>query len=492
MKFSFLLKDFTEREIDPGKLAVIGNEKQLTWKEFEQEVHDFCTFFKSRSWDKLQFPVILYGHKEVEMIVAVYALMKMEVPYIPADIVYPKDRIASIGKIAQSHLVVNCTKHALELENVTEVLYSLGEMNELHTAEMALTPEKPSDPLVYLIFTSGSTGEPKGVQISTEAIQDFTNWMTSDFGFSSHDTFINIALLSFDLSVYELMTFGALGATLLLNDKQTTEDPALLMKRVEQYHGTVWVSTPSFSFMYSRLDDTHQLDSLRYFLFCGELLPHPLAKALVQKFPQAVVYNTYGPTEATVATTRVVIDQDMLDKHNPLPVGYSKPRSRIVIDNDEIVIVGKNVSLGYLNRPDLNEAKFITIDSERAFKTGDNGYLENGMLFFKGRNDDQVKLHGYRIELNEITSKMNDIDFILQAETIALKRNEEVKKIVSLVRIKANQAQELDWRKEISAILAETLPPYMIPSDIKILDNIPLNQNGKADKKALEAIYLGR
>lgn len=489
MRFSFIHKDFIEQDIHPGKPAVIGESRQLTWAEFEREVNAFCAYFQANGWNDQQFPVILYGHKEVEMIVAVYALMKMEVAYIPADIAYPKDRIASIRQIAQSGLVVNCTGNALELEDTTELLFSLQKMEVTQQCAVVSRIERPSDPLVYLIFTSGSTGEPKGVQISTQAVQDFTQWMTEDFGFTAEDVFVNIALFSFDLSVYELMTFGALGATLLLNSKQTMENPEMLLERIAQYQGTVWVSTPSFAFIYSRIDEVEQLSSLRYFLFCGELLPHPLAKSLVEKFPRAIVYNTYGPTEATVATTQVRIDQTVLDTYNPLPVGRSKPRSRILIDQDEIVIVGKNVSLGYLNRPDLNAEKFVAIDGERAFKTGDQGYLQDDMLFFKGRNDDQVKLHGYRIELNEITSRLNAIDFVLQAETIALKRNEEVKKIVSLVKLRPFAETE-DVQPEIVRQLSETLPHYMIPSDIKVVAEIPLNQNGKADKKALEAIYM--
>lgn len=491
MRFSFELKDFTGRETAPHKPAVIGEDRQLTWLELEQEVDAFCAYFREKGWDRLQYPVILYGHKQVEMIVAVYALMKMEIAYIPADIAYPKERIASIRQISQSQLIVNCTGQALELEDTTEILLSQGKASITSENTVALRSETPADPLVYLIFTSGSTGEPKGVQISTEAVRDFTQWMTEDFGFTADDVFVNIALFSFDLSVYELMSFGALGATLLLNGRATTEDPDLLLDRIEKHAGTIWVSTPSFAFIYSRIEATEKLASLRYFLFCGELLPHPLAKALVEKFPQAIVYNTYGPTEATVATTQVRIDREILEKYNPLPVGASKPRSRILTDDGEIVITGKNVSLGYLNRPDLNEAKFVRIDGERAFRTGDQGYLEDGMLFFKGRNDDQVKLHGYRIELNEITSKLNDIDSILQAETIALKRNGEVKKIVSLIKLRP-QADTGDIKAQIVNQLSETLPHYMIPSDLKIVDDIPLNQNGKADKKALEGIYLSR
>lgn len=492
MKFCFNKKDFIEHEIDPQKLAVIGENNALTWEQFEQKVSDFCAFFKAKGWDKLEFPVLLYGHKQTEMIVAIYSFIKLQIPYIPCDVIYPNERIESIIEITKSNLIVNCSGQKVTFSKINNVDFQNFTFIQTQISDVSLTAEKSADSLIYILFTSGSTGVPKGVQISTEAIRDFTQWMQEDFDFTKTDVFVNIAVLSFDLSVYELMSFGALGATLLLNSKTVSENPELLMDRIAQYNGTIWVSTPSFSFIYSRIDEVSRLNSLRYFLFCGELLPHSLAKSLVEKFPKATVYNTYGPTEATVATTQIKIDQEILANYPILPVGKSKPRSKIVIDNDEIVIVGKNVSLGYLNRPDLNVEKFITIDGERAFKTGDQGYLENDILFFKGRNDDQVKLHGFRIELNEITSKLNDIDIVLQAETIPLKRNGEVKKIVSLIQLKAEIDTSEDWKPSIIQQLGITLPYYMIPSDFKFIERMPLNQNGKADKKMLEMMYLGK
>lgn len=491
MRFCYTTKRFVETTIDADKLAVIGSNGSLTWKEFSVRVGEFCDFFITNGWDKMEGPVVLFGHKEVEMIVAIYAFMQMEIAYIPSDIIYPMDRIGSIIRISKTQLVVNCSEFELEVEEQNTLFYRNNSFKIAKFSEISKDDTKKEDPLVYLIFTSGSTGEPKGVQISTTAVQDFTKWMVEDFGFQRSDVFINIAVLSFDLSVYELMTFGALGATLLLNDRNTVESPDVLMERIEKYKGSVWVSTPSFAFIYSRIEDNGLLGSIRYFLFCGELLPHSLAKSLVNRFTNAKVLNTYGPTEGTVATTLIEITPEILDKHPILPVGKSKPRSKILIDNDEIVIVGNNVSLGYLNRADLNEQKFIVVDGVRAFKTGDQGYLEDEVLFFKGRNDDQVKLHGFRIELNEITSQLNNISEVLQGETIALRRNGEVKKIVSLVQLKAGISAE-SCKDRIIEELGSKLPYYMLPSDIKYIEKMPLNQNGKADKKMLEQIYLAR
>jgi len=494
MKFCFEQKDFMEQNIDANRLAVIDSVREITWLQFELEVNNICSFFKKNNWNNLGKPVLIYGHKQADMIVVVYALMKMKIAYIPVDIVFPEQRILAVHRVVGLELVINCTDRMLNLENTTEIQIKSNELQIVKQCPVSLSVELPSvDPLVYVIFTSGSTGEPKGVQITSSAVQTFTHWMTSDFGFTSKDVFINVAIFSFDLSVFELMTFGALGATLLLNDKVITENPESLMQRIQKYSGTVWVSTPSFAITYSRIGNDPKLNSIKYFLFCGETLPHSLAAALYKFFTSAVIYNSYGPTEATVATTKINITQEILNQYNPLPVGYPKPNSKIVIENGEIIIVGENVSIGYLNRPELTQEKFIQIDHERAYKTGDNGYLQDGMLFFSARFDNQIKFHGYRIELDEITSKINDIEFVVQAETIALRRNGEVKKIVAVVQLSLEKSGSIvDLKKEIGDRLALNLPHYMIPSDFKIIDKMPLTQNGKSDKKELESIYLSK
>jgi D-alanine--poly(phosphoribitol) ligase subunit 1 len=489
MKFCFVQKEFIETNIDREKLAVIGDDFELTWADFEDRVNHLCNEFIQNSFTNLKFPVIIYGHKSANMIVAIYAMIKLEMVYIPIDIIYPNDRIAKIIDITESQLIINTTANALDFKNKSELMLSKSSVSFHNNLGKHDKSEKENDPLVYIIFTSGSTGEPKGVQISTEAIQSFVRWMTTDFNFSEKDVFINSAILSFDLSVFEVITFAGIGGTILLNNKEDISDPNLLMDRIQNHKGTIWVSTPSYALTYSRMGEESKLDSIKTFLFCGEVLPHGLAKKLVENFKQARVLNTYGPTEATVATTLIEIDEEILEKYDPLPVGKTKRESELLVEDGEIVIVGPNVSIGYFKNPKLNEEKFKLINNQRAFKTGDKGYLENDILFFNGRNDDLVKLHGYRIELNEITAEINNLDYILHGETIALKRNGTVKKIVSLVQKNSISTELIDAEK-IKKDLAKKIPPYMIPADIKFVEKIPLNQNGKADKNILTQIYL--
>ncbi len=499
MRFCFEQKDFIEQQINPYQLAVIDDKRELTWIQFEEEVNNICFYFKEKGWDKIANPIILYGHKQAEMINVIYALMKMKLVYIPMDIIYPKQRISSIQKIANVELIINCTDNLLDFDKTTEIQVKSKEF--IITKENNVTLNSNAnieDPLVYIIFTSGSTGEPKGVQISSKAVQTFTHWMMNDFGFSSKDIFINIANFSFDLSVYELMSFGAIGSTLLLNDLETTKDSEVLMNRIEKYKGSIWVSTPSFALTYARIGYDNRLESLRYFLFCGETLPHTLALTLHKEFPSAIVYNTYGPTEATVATTLVEITKEILEKYNPLPVGYPKPDCEILIETEnkednegEIVIVGEHVSMGYFNNEDLNKEKFFIHKGKRAFRTGDLAYYKDEMLFCKGRNDDQIKMHGFRIELNEITNVICKNELVSTAVTVGLKRNNEVKKIVSFV-ISKNTVSNYELKETLVNYLKQSLPYYMIPGDIDIVNEFPYSTSHKIDRKKLIDEYLKR
>lgn len=488
MRFDFIHRDFIEKEQHTDKLAVIGSDYELTWQEFAAAVDETCRYLQKNEVPPGE-ALLLYGHKSAYMPVVMYACMKLQIPYIPIDEIYPEERIQKVVEIAQVKWIVNTSEKALNYKNTGEIWIHQKKYDTVQTHQPDASEEKlPNDPLVYIIFTSGSTGEPKGVQISTEAVQSFTRWMTSDFGFAPSDVFINTAVLSFDLSVFEVMTFGALGATLLLNDKSSTTNPQLLMDRIDHYQGTVWVSTPSFALLFARMEPDTIMPSLRHFLFCGEVLPNTLATSLLRNFTRAKVWNTYGPTEATVATTLVEITPEIVAKYNPLPVGVSKRESELIFEGQEIIIKGSNVSRGYLNRPELNAEKFMEIDGIRAFKTGDQGYLEEDMLFFSGRNDDLVKLHGYRIELNEINANILQMPRVQNSATIPLKRNGEVKKIVALVQFKTEEKP--NDKEMLIEFLASRLPGYMLPSDFKTVEDIPLNQNGKADKNLLTEIYL--
>ena len=475
MRFDLELLDFVECDKEFNKIAVSGSDKDLTWNEFKNEVENFKTKLLEFNLPK-GHPVVIYGHKEASFIVSAVACMSLGFPYIPVDTIYPQERLNKIVNVVNSAVVINTIEDKIDfnIEKVsTEYFYE--------------------DPIIYIIFTSGSTGEPKGVQITRDSILDFAKWLEKDFNFNSNNIFMNQAPFSFDLSVYELMGFLLFGGTIVLNSREIIETHLEYIERLKKYSCNTWVSTPSFitRFLLSSEFTTQNLENLTTFLFCGEVLTSMTAKRILNNFPNSKVLNTYGPTEATVATTIVDITPEIIEKYSKnLPVGFVKENTTInLLDIDsenigEMEIVGDNVSIGYFKNDELNKQKFESKYEKRSFRTGDFGYFEDGMLFFANRKDELIKLHGFRIELGEIDKEFTSNKAVIESITIPLKRGSEVMKLITFI-ITKDEIEIDELKEEISKIL----PYYMIPSDIIKLDKFPYNNNHKIDKNELINIY---
>ncbi|MDD2895990.1 MAG: AMP-binding protein [Aliarcobacter sp.] len=477
MRFDLQLLDFVHCDKDSEKLAICASDKDLTWGEFKNEVEKLKIEISKYNLPK-GHPVVIYGHKEAKFIVTMTACMSLGLPYIPVDTIYPKERLHKIVNIVNSALIINTIDDTLDFNK-----------DNVNTSYDLV------DPIIYIIFTSGSTGEPKGVQITQNSILDFNEWLESDFKFSKDSVFMNQAPFSFDLSVYELVGFLSFGGTIILNSRELLENHIEYFERLKKYKCNTWVSTPSFisKYLLSSEFTTNEIKSLQTFLFCGEVLPAMTAKRILNSFPSSKVLNTYGPTEATVATTLVDITPAIIEKYSKsLPVGYVKENTIInLLDIDsenvgEIEIVGDNVSIGYFKNEELNAQKFEEKYEKRSFRTGDFGYFEDNMLFFANRKDELIKLHGFRIEIGEIDKEFTNNKNINESITIPLKRGTEVVKLITFI-ITNTQIEIEELKKEIS----EVLPYYMIPSDIVVLDKFPYNTNHKIDKNQLINIYRG-
>ncbi|HEY8902436.1 MAG TPA: AMP-binding protein, partial [Chthoniobacterales bacterium] len=234
------------------------------------------------------------------------------------------------------------------------------------------------------------------------------------------------------------------------------------------------------------------------FLFCGETLSPHLAAELLERFPSAEVWNTYGPTEATVAMTSIRVRKDTIARHGSLPVGRPMPGVMVSIRDTEgnglphgevgeIVIHGPNVSAGYLGRPDLSARVFAESDGVRSYRTGDSGYLdEEGLLFVGGRMDNQIKLNGYRIELGDIETHLRELPHAQDSVVLPALRNGVAYMLAAFV-IPRNRdgLSDLDLMLRLRDSLAERLPAYMIPKKFVFVDQFPMTPNGKADRRKL-------
>ena len=313
--------------------------------------------------------------------------------------------------------------------------------------------------------------------------------------------FLAQAPFSFDLSVFSIYPALVSGGALKPLEKAVIQDFKQLFSTLAHLAIDVWVSTPSFMdicLMEPTFDEQHVPD-LSVFLFCGEELTKKTAQELLTRFPHAYIYNTYGPTEATVAISGVQITQEVLDQYERLPIGYIKSDTRVLIASEgeyvsddqtgEIIISGPSVSKGYLNNPKKTEAAFFNYDGQPSYHTGDAGRLtKEGLLFYEGRIDQQVKLHGYRIELGDIEHYLLKDQRVKQAVVVPKYQGTKVQQLVAFVVLEKTAGQpNFQLTKAIKAELAKTLMDYMIPQRMNYVDLLPQTVNGKIDRKRLIA-----
>jgi D-alanine--poly(phosphoribitol) ligase subunit 1 len=428
--------------------------------------------------------VIVLGHKEPELLIAYLGVIKSGRAYVPVDTAVPAQRIERIAAASGAPLI-------LSPEKIADLSAS---------EERAPSCRLKYDDNYYIMFTSGSTGEPKGVPITYGCLQSFLRWILAEHAFlAGREVFLNVVPYSFDVSLMDTYPALMTGGTVRSITKAELANPGQLYRLLAGSDLTTWVSTPSFARM-CLAEPTFQqgmLPALRRFLFCGETLAPEVASQLLDRFPAADVWNTYGPTEATVATTSIRITREILDRYSPLPIGYPMPGSRVLVmdeercklaagERGEIIISGPNVSPGYLNRPDLNDTAFFHLNGERAYRTGDWGRYRDGMLFFEGRIDNQVKLHGYRIELADVEANLRALPGVRDAVVLPVLKQGAVDSLAAFVILnEPTPRSEFQRACELKGQMIERLPAYMIPRRFSFLESFPLNANGKADRRRL-------
>jgi len=467
----------------PNAIAQVSGDWKLTYGEFRLRSDALAAHLTKRVGDD-RAPIAVLGHREPEMLIAFLGAVKSGRPYVPLDTILPQRRIDKILAISRPALL-------LTPEDVAKLSSS--------AAPAPVARMQRDDPF-YILFTSGSTGEPKGVIITLGCLEHFVAWMLEEQKFFPlAEIFLNTAPFSFDLSVMDLYCSLATGGTLFSISRDLVANPQMLYRTLANSGATVWVSTPSFAQMCLVEEKFGQamLPHLRRFLFCGETLAMQTAARLLDRFPQARVWNTYGPTEATVATTSVRIDNSILEKYSPLPVGRAMPGTDVFVVNEagetlpadkrgEIVIAGPNVSPGYLGRPDLTSAVFFERSGRRAYRTGDRGRFRDDLLFFEGRMDSQVKISGYRIELGDVEANLLALASVRDAVVIPVIKNGAAQSLAAFVVLSGRtKASHFELTQSLRRQLGEQLPVYMFPRKFVFLDAFPLTANGKADRARL-------
>ena len=485
--------------------AVISGNCSLSYRQL-WDFSDKLAFYIQKNLKHDKSPLIVYGHKNPFMIVCFLACVKSGRAYCPVDMYIPKERFESIVNKINPPMIFSIedvkieNKNVLSLSEIKDIIINTNDkIDSIHCV-------KEND-IFYIIFTSGSTGEPKGIQITYSCLNNFLKWSSTlgDLNFKNdHFNFINQASLSFDLSVMDLYTSLYTGSTLWCLDKTVQSNYNLLFDSLKKSNVNVWVSTPSFVDMCLISDEFNYnlLNNIKTFIFCGETLQNNVAKKLMRRFPNSKVINTYGPTESTVAISSIEISNEIVDKYDPLPIGKAKPGTFVFIQDKignnlpennkgEIVIVGDTVSTGYFKDKERTDKSFgtklINNIPYRSYKTGDEGYIKDDLLFYSGRIDFQIKLHGYRIELGDIENNLMKIKNVENAVVIPIKKDNVITDLASYIvfKDKIDKENKLSTSISIKKELEKLLPKYMIPKKIIFIDKMPMTNNSKIDRKKL-------
>ncbi len=491
----------------PDRVAVACGSETLTYRELWDYSDTLAGWLKENAGNEKE-PIAVYGHKNPWMLVCFLACVKSGHGYCPIDISVPDARTAMILQALPDGPVL--TTEEMQVDAGTKRVLLQDEIRKLAKAKKAeFETEKtvPEDWVSgndtwYIIFTSGSTGTPKGVQISANCLEHYLDWSVG-LGNTPKEkegaVFLNQAPFSFDLSVMDLYTSLVSGGTLFCLEKSVQSDYKKLMEALEESQTCVWVSTPSFAevCLSEKAFGEKMLPQLRAFLFCGETLGNRTALKLMERFPKAVVINTYGPTESTVAVTDVTVTRELAETVNPLPVGVAKPGTVIEIRDEngtrledgekgEIIILGDTVSTGYFCQEELTRKAFFTENGIRGYHTGDKGYLQDGMLFYCGRIDLQIKLHGYRIELEDIENNIRRLSGIEHVVVLPNERDGKVKSLTAYVVEEVLPENEREEAARLKRELLAYVPEYMVPKKFAFLEQMPMTNNGKADRKRLK------
>lgn len=459
----------------PDRIAYKVNDEQITYSQLISESEKNAGFLIRQG----SSPVVLIGHKSVGTVIAMISCLIARRAYVPVENSVPTARIKSIINAVGSTLIIS------------EQPYDFDQCECCHLDELrkfsAFPEKKNENTTAYIIFTSGSTGEPKGVPVSYGNLDNFCRWISSLYPLNEYRNaaVLNHASFSFDLSVADFYYSMCNSHTLvgLTNDVKSDLNRCIEIIRTENVNVMVMTPTGAKLYLLDKSFNAENLPSLKCIYFCGEILETKTSQKLLNAFPNLNIINAYGPTEATSAVSASLINRYTADNENVLPVGDADSfATAIEIIDNEIVLKGKSVFGGYLG---IKSDKCFCENGVNCFKTGDNGYIENGKLYCCGRRDRQIKYMGYRIELEDIENNLSKIDGVESCAVIAkLNSDSVVRKITAFVVPSDTSVSDELIKNRLKALL----PEYMIPKTIKILEELPINQNGKIDRKALSLL----
>lgn len=497
----------------PTAVALVDAQHQLNYLELRYQVQSLALKLRCEGVRTGDIVAVALP-RSVFLSIAILAIIEAGAAYLPLDMAHPDERIMYMLANAGAKAIISDSDTQLSLKKFSGATRLLvfdvlavdgGEEIPLELPDH-LSPEHPA----YLIYTSGTTGKPKGVLVSHRAIVNRILWMQDSYQLAAQDVVMQKTPCGFDVSVWEFFWPLMVGARLVMAEPDAHRDPLLLIQAIQEHGVTCLHFVPSMLAMflmqlkYLSSEKNSSCPSLRLVFCSGEAL----SKSLAMEFSlrsDAALHNLYGPTEAAVDVSYRPASGELGHGGLGVPIGLPVWNTQLhVLDaylrplpvgvSGELYLCGAQLAMGYLGRADLTASRFVAspfVKGERMYRTGDIvRYLQDGEIEYLGRNDDQLKIRGLRIELAEIETILLQqpgvMNAVVQAVNLqtenASKQNEDHRQLLAYLVATNTLSYDLD---QVKTELQRHLPAHMLPVMYIALTHLPLSANGKLDRKAL-------
>lgn len=520
-----LLQEFLSVQADRkhDTAAVVSSDQSLSYGELEALSNRIARALKDAGCRRGE-RVCLLMPKSPMAIAAWLGIYKADCIYVPLDPANPAGRLSRIILNCECRCIITSIAAVSKLEEIFEnesirLSTVVGWLDTRHSSRnlsdlefslndiLTCSPEplvykSASDDPAHILFTSGSTGMPKGMVITHSNVIGFIEWAVDYFRITGDDRLSGHPPLHFDLSVFDVFATFAAGAELHLVPTQNNLLPHKLAQWIRDSRLTQWFSVPSLLNYLCKFNVIRENDfpSLRRLLWCGEVFPTPALKCWMERLPHVQFTNLYGPTETTIASSYYTVPECPDDDKQPVPIGTACPGEELLIldddlqpvlqgDEGELYIRGSGLGQGYWQDPVKTAEVFLQIpgpNNENIFiyKTGDRAVQDkDGLVYYLGRKDDQIKSRGYRIEPGEIEAALRMLPQIRESVVVAYPTDgfENMEICCAYSVTNEDNVTQVAIRNH----LATQLPDYMIPSHWLRLDTVPRNSNGKLDRSSV-------
>jgi non-ribosomal peptide synthetase-like protein len=474
----------------PSSTALVFGEQSLSYEELNTRADTAAAHLLAAGIAAGDI-VGLWLPRSLDLLVMQLGIAKAGAAWLPLDADTPVDRIAVCLADAQAKGLVSCTAFAPRMVHSPHTVWTAEALAEPAAQPLRRSGVLPTDP-AYVIYTSGSTGRPKGIAINQGSICHFLRSENTQLGVRHEDRVYQGFSVAFDMSFEEIWISYLVGATVWIAPKDVASDAESLPSVLTGNGITVLHAVPTLLALFNK-----DVSSLRTINLGGEMCP----PALVERWarPGRKVFNTYGPTEATVSASLAELHAD-----KPVTIGRPLPNYSLLViaptadgqlnllprgEVGELCITGPGVALGYLGRPDLTAEKFLpnpwasSEQDARLYRTGDLARIDaDGCVQCLGRTDDQVKIRGFRVELGEIESALADQAGVAAA-AVVLRPEDGVEQLIAFITPDTGATLS---SSALRAALGRRLPPYMVPGYFETVSTMPRLTSGKIDRNALK------